>query len=129
MYFNRLFVLGLTILLGLNSFANTVGSVFLRDSILPMALKIGILKKLNTDCATGIMEYGLTEEESLNVSQSAESSNLKKFRTLFRSRTLSDGMHPKTANIVVDSSIVESLKSEDEVLDVLIIDGECKAEL
>jgi hypothetical protein len=60
-----LFTLSIIVAIAVNCSANTIASVYKKDSLLSEKLKVEILNQLKTNCKAGILAYGLTETSRL----------------------------------------------------------------
>ncbi len=114
-------VLGLT--LSITAHANTVETVFDKDSKVPTDLQARILNYVNTKCSAVIANYGLNEvSTSVRLDRIDQGVVDQYFTTTFSSRYYFDGMHPTTIYFTVESAVyafqngdnLEVLKSDCE---------------
>jgi len=98
----NLFLLGL-ICVGLQQsvFANTVESVYNKDSVLPLTLQQMVIDALQVKCPQAISQYGLHEIQTELRSGEFEGSPYAFYTTSFDSRYYFDGMHPSYTRITV----------------------------
>lgn len=92
-------------LVALSAQANTLDSVFKKDSAIPVELQQRILDAINTRCGRLVMQYGL-QEQSTNVRVERIDQGVIDyyFSTTFSSRYNFDGTHPVTTYITVESA-------------------------
>lgn len=110
------------------SFANTVESVFKKDSALSPKAQFFILQNINQNCKLGISPYGLFEQKSqIKNQEKSGNSQITTYSVQFESRYYHDGMHPSTQNLTaVFEEVLQNNQSEPE-FNMLDFDGYCEA--
>ncbi len=90
-------------LVSLVASANTLESVYQKNSILPVGLQKEILIGLSEKCPQGISNFGLKEIRTTAQKSQMNGQDVIFYTTAFESRYYFDGMHPSTTNIEVQS--------------------------
>lgn len=117
--FIALFALSLSV----SALANTLETVYKKDTQLPVALQERILKVLKERCPDMIQPYGLREKTTeVRVDRVDQGVIDRYYTTTFSARWYFDGYHPSTSYIEVKSA--EYSFQNGDNLSVLDIDGD-----
>ncbi|WP_408096250.1 hypothetical protein ACJVC5_14520 [Peredibacter sp. HCB2-198] len=109
--------------LSVSALANTIDFTFKKDSPIPVALQERLLKVLKERCPEMVLTYNLREKSTeVRVDRVDQGVIDHYYTTTFSARWYSDGYHPSTSLITVES-VEYSLQNGDN-LAVLKIDGE-----
>jgi len=93
-------------LVGTSAYANTVATVFRRDSKLPEELKSRVLAAVEAQCAHVLTQFGLSESSTTVASERVDQGVIDYFYTTkLKSQGMdSDGYHPIWNRITVSSA-------------------------
>lgn len=107
-------IMSVAMLLATPTFANTIESVFKKDSTLPVRVQERVLEALKTRCGNLLINYGLKEvvttETIVKVDQGITD---RYYKTELSSRFYFDGMHPSYADITVESVLWDHQNGDD----------------
>ena len=82
--------------------AQAGGTVFRKDSALPMALQAKVLKAVQENCLSSL--YNLTEETTVSRIEQVDQDHETHYRTFLNASYIFDGAHPVGVDIVVESA-------------------------
>ena len=107
----------------MTSQANTLETVFKKETSIPKELQEKIFESLKTRCSDIISAYGLREMKTeVRIDRVDQGITDRYYTTVFTSRYYFDGYHPTTTRIEVKS--VEYSPQYDDNFSVLEVNGE-----